>query len=176
MSAPCRVVLSGCSGGGKSTLLDELARRGHACFPEPGRAVVREGRHDPATDPLGFALAVIGIARANHEASPPGLSFHDRSLLDALVWFRRSGTALPGELAGLSQTHRYFPKVFLTPPWPEIYVTDAERRHGLPEAIAEYDAILATLPELGYGPVILPKYSVAERADWMLGQLAVLPE
>ncbi|MFM2355607.1 MAG: hypothetical protein RLZZ528_1343 [Pseudomonadota bacterium] len=176
MSTPRRIVLSGCSGGGKSTLLDELAQRGYATFPEPGRAVVRAGRHDPATDPLGFALAVIDIARANHQCAPPGLSFHDRSLLDALIWFRRSGTALPAGLADLAETHRYFAKVFLTPPWPEIYVTDPERRHGLPEALAEYDAILATLPDLGYTPVILPKCPVAERADWLMEQLAVLPE
>jgi len=32
-----RIVLSGCSGGGKSTLLMELARLGFQTFEEPGR-------------------------------------------------------------------------------------------------------------------------------------------
>ena len=36
------VVVSGCSGGGKSTLLAELALRGYAVFPEPGRQIVKE--------------------------------------------------------------------------------------------------------------------------------------
>ena len=36
------VVITGCSGGGKSTLLDELGRRGHATIEEPGRRIVRE--------------------------------------------------------------------------------------------------------------------------------------
>jgi predicted ATPase len=36
------VVLSGCSGGGKSTLLIELGRRGYATEEEPGRRVVKE--------------------------------------------------------------------------------------------------------------------------------------
>jgi predicted ATPase len=35
-------VISGCSGGGKSSLLAELARRGFATIEEPGRRVVRE--------------------------------------------------------------------------------------------------------------------------------------
>jgi predicted ATPase len=35
------VVISGCSGGGKSTLLAELARRGHAVVEEPGRRIVQ---------------------------------------------------------------------------------------------------------------------------------------
>ncbi|MPT22826.1 MAG: ATPase, partial [Starkeya sp.] len=36
------VVISGCSGGGKSTLLTELARRGFAVVEEPGRRIVAE--------------------------------------------------------------------------------------------------------------------------------------
>ncbi len=36
------VVISGCSGGGKSTLLAELSRRGHMTIEEPGRRIVAE--------------------------------------------------------------------------------------------------------------------------------------
>ncbi|SEI08083.1 AAA domain-containing protein [Rhizobium tibeticum] len=36
------VILSGCSGGGKSTLLAELAKRGFAVAEEPGRRIVKQ--------------------------------------------------------------------------------------------------------------------------------------
>ena len=36
------VVISGCSGGGKSTLLAELGRRGHSTVEEPGRRIVAQ--------------------------------------------------------------------------------------------------------------------------------------
>ncbi|MCL2892590.1 AAA family ATPase [Brenneria tiliae] len=36
------VIISGCSGGGKSTLLTELKRRGHAVVEEPGRRIIQE--------------------------------------------------------------------------------------------------------------------------------------
>src|SRR5690606_38947729 len=36
------IVLSGCSGGGKSTLLSEMSRRGYSVQPEPGRQIVME--------------------------------------------------------------------------------------------------------------------------------------
>ena len=36
-----KVVISGCSGGGKSTLLAAFARRGYSTFDEPGRQVVK---------------------------------------------------------------------------------------------------------------------------------------
>jgi predicted ATPase len=37
MAVNCFVVISGCSGGDKSTLLIELGRRGYATVEEPGR-------------------------------------------------------------------------------------------------------------------------------------------
>src|SRR6185369_12186033 len=36
------VVISGCSGGGKSSLLEELGRCGYATVEEPGRRIVKE--------------------------------------------------------------------------------------------------------------------------------------
>lgn len=36
------VIISGCSGGGKSTLLAELQRRGYPVIEEPGRRIVEE--------------------------------------------------------------------------------------------------------------------------------------
>ncbi|MGO7624003.1 AAA family ATPase, partial [Rhizobium ruizarguesonis] len=67
---------------------------------------------------------------------------------------------LTGEpvLEKLSASHRYHPSVFLTPPWPEIYTTDPERRHGFDEAVAEYDRLAAVYPTLGYDIVLLPRF------------------
>ncbi|HEY6332971.1 MAG TPA: AAA family ATPase, partial [Blastocatellia bacterium] len=39
------VMISGCSGGGKSALIGELARRGYRVFHEPGRQIVKEQVH-----------------------------------------------------------------------------------------------------------------------------------
>ena len=36
------IVVSGCSGGDKSTLIRELAKRGHDAQPEAGRQIVKE--------------------------------------------------------------------------------------------------------------------------------------
>ena len=94
----------------------------------------------------------------------------DRGLLDAAAALQH----LTGEptLTTLGQAHRYHHKIFLTPPWPEIYVTDSERRHDLDAAVAEYQRLLELYPSLGYEVVILPKVSVPERADLVLHTLA----
>ena len=50
------IVITGCSGGGKSTLLAELAGAGEQVFEEPGRQIVKEqdlihGPAQPWTNP-----------------------------------------------------------------------------------------------------------------------------
>ena len=51
-------------------------------------------------------------------------------------------------------------------------MTDAERRHSLDVALAEYGRLLEIYPALGYEPIILPKFGVANRADFILQTLA----
>ena len=66
----------------------------------------------------------------------------------------------------------FYRRVFLAPPWPEIYVLDRERRHNLEAALIEYSRLLETYPSLGYETIILPKVGVSERADFVLHTLA----
>jgi predicted ATPase len=171
------IVLSGCSGGGKSTLLEELRRRGHAVVEEPGRRIVQEelasgGSALPWRDLAAFARRAIAMALADRERmrDHPGLVFFDRGLIDAASALEAAG----GEpvLAGLAAEHRYNKQVFLTPPWPEIYAGDPERRHDFDAALGEYERLEKTYPALGYEVVILPKAPVGERADFVLARLA----
>ena len=60
----------------------------------------------------------------------------------------------------------------MAPPWPEIYVTDGERRHSLDLGIAEYQRLVGAYPALGYEVVNLPRVGVTERADFVLQTLA----
>ncbi len=170
------IVLSGCSGGGKSTLLEELRRRGHATVEEPGRRIVQEelasgGTALPWLDLAAFARRAIAMALADREAmrDQTGLVFFDRGWIDAASALE----AQTGEpvVARLAAQHRYNQRVFLTPPWPEIYVGDPERRHGFEAALAEYERLERIYPALGYEMVILPKVPVAERANFVLARL-----
>ena len=63
------VVISGCSGGGKSTLLDALQARGCDVVPEVGRRLVREelargGQALPWTDPTAFLHRMVTMTLA----------------------------------------------------------------------------------------------------------------
>ena len=171
------VVISGCSGSGKSTLLAELGRRGHAVVEEPGRWIVKEelkgeGSALPWIDGTAFARRAVAMALADRVSAGAlyGWVFFDRGLIDAAAALQHR-TGEPA-LAALGQSHRYHRRMFLAPSWPEIYVTDRERRHGLDRALAEYCRLLEVYPSLGYEVSILPKIGVPERADFVLHALA----
>lgn len=171
------VVLSGCSGGGKSTLLAELQRRGHAVVEEPGRRVVKAelqngGGALPWIDLAAFARRAIETSIADRETANAfsKLVFFDRGLVDAAAALEHA-TGEP-VLERLGRQYRYNETVFLTPPWPEIYVRDADRRHGFEDAIAEYERLERAYPMLGYRVIVLPKGTVDVRADVVLAALS----
>jgi len=170
-----RYVLSGCSGGGKSTLLAELGRRGYKTVSEPGRVIVREelekgGDALPWTNPQAFADRAIemSVAAFDEVASHHAPVFFDRSFIDAVSFITHRMGKLSPDLTQLVQQKRYAPTVFLVPPWPEIFVTDAERKTSYEDAVAEYERLLVSFELFGYTSVIVPKGSVDSRAEFVL--------
>ncbi|MEG3147264.1 AAA family ATPase [Sphingomonas sp. RT2P30] len=170
------VALSGCSGGGKSSLIAELARRGHCAVEEPGRRIVAQelakgGSALPWIDPDAFARRAFALASEDRDATRanPGFTFFDRGLVDAAVALEHgAGIAMAATLTG---TPRYHGTVFLAPPWREIYAVEAARRHDFAAAEAEYHRLSAAWPALGYHVVMLPLTSIAARADFVLATL-----
>lgn len=170
------IIISGCSGGGKSSLLLELSRRGYAVVEEPGRRIVAEevkaaGEALPWINPAAFVRRAIEMSLADREIAKEkeGWIFFDRGLIDAASALEYI-TGEP-EVDRLCTDNRYGQVVFMVPPWPEIYIVDDARRHDLDAAIEEYERLLATYSHLGYQIEILPKVSVSERADRVIQRL-----
>jgi predicted ATPase len=125
----------------------------------------------PWLDAVAFARRAIEVSLADRAGADPSTRwvFFDRGLIDAAAALEH----LTGEpvIESLGRVYRYNRRVFLAPPWPEIYTLDQERRHDFAEAVAEYDRLIAVYPALGYDIHVLPKVSVAERANWILASL-----
>ena len=172
------VVVSGCSGGGKSTLLVEMMRRGYQVYPEPGRQIVKEQLHLggdglPWENKLKFAeLCVSRALFFYNTARPTGRpALFDRSILDNIAGIERLGLPLPAYLQLALQRYRYARRVFMTPPWYELFADDAERRHSFADAEAEFAALLNAYTANAYEVVLIPKATPAERADFLERQL-----
>ena len=72
--------------------------------------------------------------------------------------------------AGIFRYHR---RVFIAPPWKEIFAGDAERKQSFEEAQATYHALVETYSELNYELVPLPLASIEDRARFVIETVAL---
>lgn len=172
------VILSGCSGGGKSTLLSELERRGYSVVLEPGRQIVKE-----QTAIKGNALPWINLEKFldlalsrylfqfNSQKEQEQLIFFDRGIIDSV----QLDIPQPEYFQNAAKNFRYNRLVFLVPPWEEIFTSDTERKHSFASAKKEFEELLVKYKSFGYETVLIPKVSVKERADFILEKLGAAP-
>src|SRR5262249_9748282 len=114
-----RVVLTGGPYAGKSTVIEELRRRGFATLPQAalpglGELNARLGREEQTrwrrARPAEFQSAIAekqAHLEALAEPGPGGYVFCDRGLLDGLAYCRRWGIAVPDRLQELVEQRRY---------------------------------------------------------------------
>lgn len=172
------VILSGCSGGGKSTLLLELKHRGFQVAPEAGRRVVKQALRTgedvlPWNNPAGFAKCTTDLAVLDYETARnrSDLTFFDRSPLDLAAHLNMLALPLPENLSRAVESCKYEKTVFMTPPWPQIFHKDEERQKSFEEAVREYEYLVRFYEQREYQPHLLPRVPVSERADHILGIL-----
>lgn len=167
-------VITGCSGGGKSTLLSDLSQRGYEVVPEPGRQIVKEqksisGFGIPSLDLNHFLELALSryLFQFNARKDEKKIVFFDRGILDAL----QPGIPQGGHYKRAAEKFRYNKKVFIVPPWPEIYKKDRERENSYEEALEEYEGILEKYKNFSYEVILVPKVSVKERGDFILSHI-----
>ena len=71
------------------------------------------------------------------------------------------------------RARRYNRRVFIAPPWPEIFAQDTERKQSIGEAQATFDAISETYLGLDYELIPLPLVSIEERAQFALRNMGL---
>lgn len=167
-------VISGGPGSGKSTLIAALAEAGIPHMPEAGRAIIQQevaagGTALPWKDPDAFAQKMLAhdIANWRQAKDLDGPVIFDRGIPDVMGYLKVIGHAVPPPVAQAARQYRYNRRVFLAPPWKEIFVQDAERKQTFSEAEATFEAMQDVYSGLGYELVLLPLDTVARRADFV---------
>jgi len=168
-------IITGGPGSGKSTLIAALAAQGRHAMPEAGRAIIQDqsaigGSALPWADRALFAeLMLAWELRSYREARAlSGPVLFDRGVPDVTGYLRLCGLPVPAHVQCAAELFRYNRRVFIAPPWAEIFAQDAERKQDFAEAEATYRSLVETYTELEYELIELPRVSVAERAAFVL--------
>ena len=165
-------LFTGGPGVGKTTLIRHLETLGERVVEETHRAVIAEqaaaGNGVPWRDRAVYCELCVrrDLAKFDANVQETDRVFFDRGTLDG---FEPQWEA-PADLLQAAQARRYNRRVFVFPPWREIYETDAERRQDWPEAEATFGRILKGLDRFDYEAVVVPIGTVEARAAFVLGE------
>ena len=171
-------VITGGPGSGKTSLIEALSSRGYRRTVEAGRAIIQDqmaidGRALPWREPLLFAELMLSLDMHSYRLAEQSVGpvFFDRGIPDVSGYLRLMNTHVPEHMHNAGRIFSYNHKVFIAPPWREIFTQDHERKQDFDEAIRTYDALAATYTDLGYELVEIPRLPLDDRVSFILGRI-----
>lgn len=173
------IVIIGGPGTGKTTLIDGLVQKGFCCYPEISRQVTAQAQQQGIEqlfleNPLLFSeLLLEGRKKQFHDAhqEPHNIVFLDRGIPDVLAYMHYIGDSYPPFFDAVCKEHIYT-KIFILPPWEDIYVSDQERYENFEQAQLIHDHLVETYRNYGYELIEVPKDTVDKRILFILDQIS----
>jgi len=166
-----RYIITGGSGSGKSSLIRELKSLGYSCYSEISRTVIREQQENagellPWENMSGFASECFKRMQAQLQEEPEQPVFFDRGIPDIIAYLQIQDLSIEKDYG--SYARHYNPKVFICPPWQDIFVNDPQRPEAFDYSRKIYHLLKEVYEELGFKVLEIPRISVASRADFVL--------
>lgn len=162
----------------KPTLLEALAKQGFPYVPEVAREIIREQvarngnalpwANIPAYTHLMLSRSVESFEQHQKQES---VLFFDRGIPDTLAYVHLTlnphlpNSNIPFKISATIRRYSSFP------PGLKSTETDSERKQTYQEAVETYDVMLVTYQQLDYIPIIVPKGTPEERAEFVISVL-----
>tara|TARA_Y100000031_G_scaffold152652_1_gene196231 strand:- start:868 stop:1386 length:519 start_codon:yes stop_codon:yes gene_type:complete len=167
-----KYVITGGPGFEKTTIIESLGTNKFYIGEEIARKLIKEvkarnGHELPNKDRLAFETLLLEKKIKDYSASKDKDAFFDRGLCDAIGFFNYDGIT-PLEACIESCNNYRYDKIFLVPPWEEIYVQDNERPYTFQESSEIHEKIKEAYIEFGYNPIEVPRMSVKKRVEFVL--------
>lgn len=173
-----RIVITGGPGTGKSSIIKHLEKEGYDCLHEVSREITAAAQREGVAQlflaqPLLFSQKLLE-ARIDQfkEASSirSNMVFIDRGLPDVVAYMDYFETAYPSAFNEACSEY-FYDKIYLLPPWREIYQTDNERYESFEQAVIIYEHLKKSYLSFGYSPIEVLKDSVQSRSEFILNNL-----
>jgi predicted ATPase len=172
------IVIIGGPGTGKSTIIDGLTAKGYCCYPEISRQVTLEAKKQGIEqlfleNPLLFSELLLEGRKKQYEDAVKEaheIVFIDRGIPDVLAYMHYIGDSYPIHF-DLACRQNLYTKIFILPPWEEIYKSDAERYENFEQAKLINNHLTETYQKYGYELIEVPKDSLDNRILFILGQI-----
>tara|TARA_B000000475_G_scaffold227925_1_gene192550 strand:+ start:877 stop:1410 length:534 start_codon:yes stop_codon:yes gene_type:complete len=171
-----RIVISGAPGTGKTSLISGLSKIGYKCHIEVSREIIAnqlqiKGSITPWQDLYKFSEIVIKERLKQYKLAVNEIEFYDRGIIDSFAYLLKDNISLKEEWVTIAKEHQYYKKVFITPPWEEIYHTDHERKEDFITATKIHSQLLEAYEAFNYKPILIPKTSIKERINFILNEI-----
>ena len=175
MSNIRRILITGSPGSGKTTLIKGLKKKGYKVFYEFSRSLIRSPYNDGSKnlflkDPINFSAKLLDrrIKQFNDakriKKAKNNLVFYDRGIQEISGYLRAIG--LENSSWEKKLTDYRYDKVFIAPPWKEIYINDKQRFETYKEAKIYYRFIKASY-EIKHELIEIPKIDIESRIDFV---------
>jgi predicted ATPase len=180
-------VVTGGPSTGKTSVIQELEKRGLYCIHELVRSLTAAEKKDEdagefvtnpilsAKNPKKFNQKLLEGRIAQYESAKKtdwDIVFFDRGIPDVHAYMDCFGQRYDEAFERPVHSFRY-DRVLLMPPWRKIYTTDNERFESYAVSEQIFASLRKTYQSFGYEITLVPKGSVSERTDFILASVNV---
>ncbi|MFL9835564.1 AAA family ATPase [Chryseobacterium terrae] len=173
-------VITGGPGVGKTTLLNKLKNTGNHIIPEDARHIIQQQiqingealpwKNKTLYAELMFKASLETYQNVNIDAFDKTV-FFDRGILDSICYMEMEKISISDEMLTIARLHPYNEKVFILPPWLEIYEQDSERKQSWETAEYTFDQMRKTYLNFGYKLIEVPRATPEERCEFVLNNI-----
>ena len=168
-------VISGGPATGKTSLINELEKKGYFVLKEVARRVANfnfAGKNIKQINMKDFHKKIFEIQKKEYiemKESKKQMVFSDRGIGDTLAYFKFYNLSIPSQFFNSLREIKYS-RVFILDKL-DFYKKDFLRQENEFEQRKIHELIIETYKELNYPIVFVPLISIKKRADFILDKI-----